>query len=35
VATTAALALLRGRVYTGLENRAAAARCFKVSVLHL
>ena len=30
IATAAALAVLRGRVYLGLENRAAAARCFKV-----
>ena len=29
VATAAALAVLRGRVYIGLENRTAAARCFK------
>jgi anaphase-promoting complex subunit 6 len=29
VATTAACELLRGRVYLALENRSAAARCFK------
>ena len=29
VATAAALAVLRGRVYIGLDSRAAAARCFK------
>ena len=35
VATTAACEVLRGRVYLALENRSAAARCFKVCSLSL